>query len=267
MTVGLYFIQPLVTNSARVFLALLEKGVPFNEHLLGPGGMSHLSDEFKRINPRGQVPAMVHDGHALYEGMTMNEYIDETFDGPPLRPKDPVERERMRAWCRYAENDLGRALMMINWNRIMPARSAGMSKEDLDRFAKAVPDADRRRSWIRARTGSTPAAEIEESYRRVVSGVRRIEENFRKHKWVAGDTYSLADIDLVNFYGYVSYWLPQWIIELTNETTTPATFDWLNRYKKRPAMKEMLSRVVQRRQPPGNTWLRQDGQGQAARAS
>ncbi len=167
MTVDLYFFQPLVTNSARVYLSLLEKGVPFNEHVLGPQ-MSHLSDEFKKINPRGQVPAMVHDGNALYEGMTMNEYIDEVFDGPPLRPKNLVEREHMRSWCRYAENDLGRALMMINWNRIMPARSGAMSQEDLERFAKSVPDPDRRRSWTNARTGGTPVAEIEESYRRVV---------------------------------------------------------------------------------------------------
>jgi len=258
MTVDLYYFQPLVTNSARVFLALLEKGVPFNEHVLGPNTMSHLSDEFKKINPRGQVPAMVHDGNALYEGMTMNEYIDETFDGPPLRPKNLVERERMRAWCRYAENDLGRALMMINWNRIMPARSTNMSQEDLDRMAKSVPDPDRRRSWINARTRGTPVQEIEESYRRVVSGVSRIEQNLRKNKWVAGSEYSLADIDLVNFTGYISYWAPPWIMELLiNEVTAPATFDWLNRFKERPAVKDMNARTVRRPTP----------QQQAARVS
>jgi len=233
MTVDLYFFQPLVTNSARVYLSLLEKGVPFNEHVLG-AQMSHLSDEFKKINPRGQVPAMVHDGKALYEGMTMNEYIDE----------------RMRAWCRYAENDLGRALMMINWNRIMPARSGNMSQDDLKRFAEQVPDPDRRRSWINARTAGTPVAEIEESYRRVVSGVQRIEKHLRNNKWIAGSEYSLADIDLVNFTGYISYWAPQWIQELlVDEVTTPATFDWLNRFKERPAVKTMNERTVRRPTP------------------
>ena len=44
MTLDLYYFQPLVTNSARVYLTLLEKGVPFNEHVLGPGTMSHLGD-------------------------------------------------------------------------------------------------------------------------------------------------------------------------------------------------------------------------------
>jgi glutathione S-transferase len=251
MTVDLYYFQPLVTNSARVYLALLEKGVPFNKHVLGPGTMSHLSDEFKKINPRGQVPAMVHDGHPLYEGMTMNEYIDEVFDGPPLRPKNLAERERMRVWCRYSENDLGRALMMINWNRIMPARGGNIMGGDIEQLAKQVPDADRRRSWVRARTGTTPVAEIEESYRRVVSGVRRIEETLRKHKWIAGNEYSLADIDLLNFYGFQSMWPPQWIKELTNETLTPATMDWLGRLSERPAIKQMHADTTMPPRPPG----------------
>jgi len=202
--------------------------------------------------------------------MTINEYIDETFQGPPLRPANLAERERMRWWCRYSENDLGRALMMINWNRIMPARSRNMSPEDIERFAKQVPDPARRRSWLNARTAATPVPEIEESYRRVVSGVKRIEENLRQHKWVAGNSYSLADIDLVNFYGYISYWLPQWIVEMTNETMTPATVDWLGRLKERPAVKEMLSRVVRPQVQPGGAWMR-PAQGeqtqQPARAS
>jgi glutathione S-transferase len=245
MAVDLYIFQPLVTNSARVYLTLLEKGVPFTAHVLGPQ-MSHLGEEYKKINPRGQVPAIVHDGKALIEGMTINEYIDEAFDGPPLRPKDPIERERMRVWCRYAENDLGRALMMINWNRIMPQRSQGMSAEDLKRFAEQVPDPDRRRSWLKARTQGTPVAEIEESYRRVVTGVERIEKTLRQHKWIAGNSYSLADIDLLNFYGFQSYWPPAWIKALTSETMTPATCDWLERLWERPAIQQMHKDTVLR---------------------
>ncbi|MFZ1989269.1 MAG: glutathione binding-like protein, partial [Alphaproteobacteria bacterium] len=100
------------------------------------------------------------------------------------------------------------------------------------------------------------------SYRRVVSGVARIEKHLQKHKWVAGSEYSLADIDLVNFTGYISYWPPQWIVELTNETTTPATWDWLNRFKERPAVKTMLSKVVRPAAPPGRAWLAQNNSQQ-----
>jgi glutathione S-transferase/GST-like protein len=248
MTVELYFFQPLVTNSARVFLALLEKGVPFEERLLTAG--AHLQEPYLKINPKGQVPALVHDGRALSEGMCINEYIDETFEGPELRPADPRERWRMRTWSRYADTDLGRALMMINWNRIMPRMQSQRTKEQMEQFAKSVPDPDRRRAWLNAATQQTPPEQIEESHRRVRAGVRRIEEALKSRPYIAGKTYSLADIDLLNFYGYQSMWLPDWIKELNNDKDTPATMDWLGRLSERPAIKEMHARTVRPSPPP-----------------
>lgn len=159
--------------------------------------------------------------------------------------------------------------MMINWNRIMPARSRDMSKEDLDRFAKSVPDPDRRRSWMNARTAGTPVEQIEESYRRVVTGYARIERELREHAWIAGDSFSLADIDVLNFVGFQSYWPPAWIKALTNETMTPATCDWLARLSERPAVKEMHKRTVRPQVQPGGAWMRQPApsQAQAQRAN
>jgi glutathione S-transferase len=106
--------------------------VPFIERELQGRQFEHLQPAYLRINPRGQVPALVHDGRVYTEGMTINEYIDEAFAGPPLRPADPVERWRMRVWCRYAENDLGRCLMMINWNRIMPVFIGARDMQEVD---------------------------------------------------------------------------------------------------------------------------------------
>ena len=120
MTVELYYFQPLGTNSGRVYQALLEKEVEFVERELKGTEFEHLKPAYLKVNPKGQVPTLVHDGRPLPEGMIANEYIDEAFEGPPLRPSDLRERWRMRVWQRYAENDLGRALMMINWNRIVP---------------------------------------------------------------------------------------------------------------------------------------------------
>ncbi len=250
MTVQLYIFQPLVTNSARVYQALLEKGVEFEPVVLGPDTISHLSPEYLKINPRGQVPAMTHDGVPLAEGMCMQEYIDEVFEGPPLRPADLRERWDMRVWQRYAETDLGRALMMINWNRIMPRMQAQRSAEEVERFAKAVPDPDRRRSWMNAALQRTPQDQIEELHRRVREGVRRIEAALSERPWVAGQSFSLADIDLFHFYGFKSMWLPDWIVELTNEMDTPATFDWVNRMEERASTRRVHADTVLRRPPP-----------------
>ncbi len=48
MTVELYYFQPLGTNSGRVYLALLEKGVPFVKHELSGRDFEHLKPEYSQ---------------------------------------------------------------------------------------------------------------------------------------------------------------------------------------------------------------------------
>jgi len=49
MAVELYYFQPLGTNSGRVFLTLLEKGVPFIEHELQGREFEHLQPAYLKI--------------------------------------------------------------------------------------------------------------------------------------------------------------------------------------------------------------------------
>ena len=239
MAVELYFFQPLGTNSGRVYLTLLEKGVPFIEHHLSGRDFEHLKPAYLKINPRGQVPALVHDGRPLIEGMCINEYIDETFEGPPLRPADLHERWRMRVWCRYAENDLGRSLMMINWNRIMPTFIGARDMDEVNKVIESVPDPDRRRSWRNAFEQKTPPEVIEESHRRARAGVLKVERALRERPYLAGSAYSLADIDFMNFCGGI---LMMWMPELMNEKNTPAFMEWNRKINERPAVQEMRNR-------------------------
>ena len=238
MAVELYYFQPLGANSGRAYLTLLEKGVDFIERELQGREFEHLKPAYLAVNPKGQVPALVHDGRVLTEGMTINEYVDEAFEGPSLRPSDLRERWRMRVWCRYADADLGRALMMINWNRIVPTFVGDRPLEEAEKILQQVPDPDRRRSWLAAYKQTTPPELIEESHRRAAEGAQRVEANLRQRPWVAGSTYSLADIDLLNFCGFMSAWMP----ELVNDKDTPATMAWQAKVNARPAVLAMRAR-------------------------
>jgi hypothetical protein len=51
---------------------------------------------------------------------------------------------------------------------------------------------------------------------------------------------------------------------LANEVTTPATCDWLGRFKERSAVKTMLSKVVRPQMPPGGFRPPQQAQSQPA---
>ena len=243
MAVELYFFQPLGTNSGRVYLSLLEKGVHFSEHELSGRGFEHLEPAYLEINPKGQVPALVHDGAILTEGGPICEYIDEAFAGPALRPADAHARWHMRWWCRYIECDLGRSLMMIHWNRIIPQFVGARTRPEVERIIDRVPDPDRQRAWRSAYLQQTPAEHLRESQRRLEAASRRIEETLAHHRWIAGADYSLADIDLLNFYGFVPSWSP----ELVNPSATPCTMDWLERMGQRAAVRELRARSQSRR--------------------
>ena len=235
MTVELYYFQPLGTNSGRVYQALLEKGVAFTPREISGRDFEHLKPAYLKVNPKGQVPTLVHDGRPITEGALANEYIDETFEGPPLRPADPRERWRMRVWSRWAENDLGRCLMMINWNRVVPAFVGERSEAEVLEVLETVPDPDRRSSWLTAWRQETPPQMMEESHRRAREGAKRLDAHLRKHAWVGGSVFSLADIDLNNFCGFMAVWMP----ELVNETATPALVQWRAKMEARPSTQAM----------------------------
>ncbi|HET9714678.1 MAG TPA: maleylacetoacetate isomerase [Pseudolabrys sp.] len=54
-------------------------------------------DAFRKVNPMMAIPALVDgDGPALYESLAIIEYLDETHPNPPLLPKEPKARARVR---------------------------------------------------------------------------------------------------------------------------------------------------------------------------
>ena len=92
--------------AAKVRLALAEKGVPWEGKLIDLRASEQYSDYYLAINPFGLVPVLVHDGNVLPESSVINEYIDEMFDGPSLRPKDSYKRGQMRIWTRMNDENI-----------------------------------------------------------------------------------------------------------------------------------------------------------------
>ena len=83
--------------SWRVWLALEHKEVPYELKVLSFAAGDTKKPEFVAINPRHQVPTIVHDGFALWESTAILEYLDEAFkSGKPLFPGDAKARARIR---------------------------------------------------------------------------------------------------------------------------------------------------------------------------
>ena len=60
------------------------------------------------------VPTIIHDGRVVYESAVVDEYLDDVFPEPPLRPADPWERARMRIWVKQLDEGLHAASATIS---------------------------------------------------------------------------------------------------------------------------------------------------------
>ena len=66
-------------------------------HLIKEGGYNR-RPEYRAVNPQMKVPALTLDsGEVLTQSLAIIEYLDETHPAPPLLPKDPVARAKVRA--------------------------------------------------------------------------------------------------------------------------------------------------------------------------
>jgi len=82
----------------RVRAALNIKGVPFEETTVDLTKGEQFADSYTSVNPQSVLPALIDgDGPPLFQSMAILEYIDETHPQPPLLPKAPRDRARVRA--------------------------------------------------------------------------------------------------------------------------------------------------------------------------
>ena len=82
----------------RVRIALNLKGIAVEHASRHLRKGEHRAPDYVALNPQKLVPALVlDDGEVLTQSMAIMEYLEETHPNPPLLPKDPVGRARVRA--------------------------------------------------------------------------------------------------------------------------------------------------------------------------
>jgi maleylacetoacetate isomerase len=99
------FWRSLATYRVKVALGL--KGVKVDEVSIDLlKGMQHQAD-YKAVNPQAVVPSLVLDdgGTPLFQSIAIMEYLEETKPQPPILPKDPRGRARVRGLALIAAAD------------------------------------------------------------------------------------------------------------------------------------------------------------------
>ncbi len=97
---------PPSTNSLKVRIALLEKGLAFESVVIDLIKKEQKDPEYLKIHPFGQVPALDDDGFIVYDSTVINEYLEDEYPHPPLLPAGSEDRARARLMEDYRDNRL-----------------------------------------------------------------------------------------------------------------------------------------------------------------
>ncbi len=81
----------------RVRIALNLKGLAYDSVAIHLRRNEQSRPDYLGVNPQGLVPALEDGGRILIQSLAIIEYLDETRPDPPLLPKEPAARARVRA--------------------------------------------------------------------------------------------------------------------------------------------------------------------------
>lgn len=236
MALKLYHAEP-AANSLKSLIPLFEKGLAFESRYVDLHKFEQHEAWFVAINPEGQVPVLDHDGAIVTHTTVINEYLEDAFPDVPLRPRDPVGAARMRYWNKFIDEHVMNHVSMHGWHRMVGVLARGIESGEFERLMERIPLPDQRRKWATARSGFSEE-QLAHATEKVEYAVDKVNAALERTEWLAGDDYTLADI---NFFSHCGMFVDRMFPEMEVESRAPAMTAWRDRMRERPAVKEALA--------------------------
>ena len=191
----------------RIFCAEKNLVLPLRRVDLAKG--EQFLPEYRSRNPRCTVPMLeLEDGSCLWDTLAICEYLEALHPQPPLFGTSPLDRAHVVMWYQRIEQDGFQAVAEV-------MRNASRSFKD------------------HALTGTLPAAQIpalvERGHQRAAQFYQDMDERLRESAHVAGNFFSLADIQLLCVLDFGAGWgrMPF--------NTRPSLTEWHRRMCERPS--------------------------------
>lgn len=237
MSLKLYHAEP-VANSLKSLIPLKEKGLEFESVYVDLHKFEQHEPWFVKINPEGQVPVLDHDGIIITHTTVINEYLEDAFpDTPPLRPADAVGKARMRYWNKFIDEHVMNYVSMWGWHRMVGVIARGVESGEFEHLVERIPLYEQREKWRTARSGFDEK-DLANATRKIEVAVDKVEDQLKQAPWLAGDMFTLADI---NFFSHCGMMLARMFPEIGTEERCPRLLEWVERMNARPGVAAALA--------------------------
>lgn len=233
----LYHAEP-AANSLKSLIPLHEKALPFESIYVDLHKFEQHEPWFVAINPEGQVPVLDHDGFIVTHTTVINEYLEDAFpDAPPLRPNEPKGNARMRFWNKFVDEHVMNYVSMHGWHRMVGVLARGIESGEFEKLVERIPLYEQREKWKTARSGFSED-DLANATRKITVALEKVEDQLGKTQWLAGDMYTLADI---NFYSHCGMMVERMFPELEVGTKYRKLCAWRDKVTARPAVEKALA--------------------------
>jgi glutathione S-transferase len=227
---NVYFLKPLI--------ALEEKAADFTSRWFDPTQFEQFAPDFPRntesdLQLEREGPVLVHGDTIISSSFFMLEYIAEALPGVELYPQDAFTQYRARAAAQFL-GGLGADVSVLGCIRYLAPVLKSRDSRSLQPIIQAIEPQERRNAWTALIDGTHDEKLVTS---RLQLPLGRVEQLLSGAPWLAGSTYSIADIDAFALLRSVPILTP----DLVNERVTPRIVDFLNRMHERPAVKKALA--------------------------
>jgi glutathione S-transferase len=182
----------------KVRIALNEKGLEAKEHLLTLRG-DQFDPAYLKLNPNGVVPTLVHDGNPITESALILYYLDEAFPAPPLMPKTPELRHRVRMFNKFIDEYLHNSCMILTFatafrpNFLKLPREAWLAEVNKSPLKRR---AEYKRSVIEHGLDSEFVSDAIAQHKKLLSWM---DQSLQNGPYLAGDGFSNADCAVIPY--------------------------------------------------------------------
>lgn len=220
------------TCSQKVRLVLAEKELEFESREIDlVAGEQHDAD-YVKLNPNHVVPTLIDDGRVLIESTLINEYLEDAYPTPSVRPLQLVDRHAMRMWTKRVDDKVHPFAGVVTY--AIGARPMVLQRtpEQIEASIAEIPDPVRRKARRSVIEHGVKSPEFAPAIAAFVALLDDMEAALETSEWLAGESISLADFAALPYVIRLDHLA---MTPLLSEDERPRVADWYARIRQRPS--------------------------------